>query len=197
MKISLGAKPILYPTPAVIVCTYDQNENPNGMAVAWAGICCSRPPSIGISITRKALTYESLLFRKAFTVNIPSEIHAAETDYFGLVSGRDEDKFEKAKLTPIQSDIVDAPYILEFPVVLECKLTQQVEIGLHTQFIGEIMNVLVDQHTLNEDSVVEIERVKPLIFSPVIYSYYTLGEFIGSAFSIGKSIQSDVKKIGK
>ncbi len=197
MKISLGAKPVLYPTPVVIVCTYNQNERPNGMAVAWAGIVCSRPPSIGISITRKALTYENLLSREAFTVNIPSEIHAAETDYFGLVSGRDEDKFEKAKLTPMQSDIVDAPYILEFPVVLECKLTQQVEIGLHTQFIGEIMNVLVDDHTLTDDGVVDIELVKPLIFSSVIYSYYALGDFIGSAFSIGKSIQGDVKRIGK
>ena len=79
--------------------------------------------------------------KKAFTINIPSENYVKEADYFGIVSGKNENKFAKTGLTPVKSDIVDAPYIREFPVNLECKIIHVIEIGLHTQFIGEVMGL--------------------------------------------------------
>ncbi|GKT18736.1 flavin reductase family protein, partial [Aduncisulcus paluster] len=76
--------------------------------------------------------------RGAYTVSIPSVQHAAEADYFGMASGRDKDKFAVSGLTPVRSDVVDAPYVDEFPFIFECKVVETVELGLHTQFVGEI-----------------------------------------------------------
>jgi flavin reductase (DIM6/NTAB) family NADH-FMN oxidoreductase RutF len=124
--------------------------------------------------------------RKAFTVNVPSENYAREADYFGIASGRDEDKLSRAGLTPVRSEIVDAPYIKEFPVILECRLLQAVEIGLHTQFIGEILDVKAEEDMLGDDDLPDMEKVKPMIFTPDSRKYYGIGEFLGKAFSIGR-----------
>jgi flavin reductase (DIM6/NTAB) family NADH-FMN oxidoreductase RutF len=119
MKKSLGAKTILYPTPVVVVGTYDKQGRPNMVTLAWVGICSSKPPCIAISLRKARHTYSNILERKAFTVNIPSEKHIKETDYVGIVSGKNADKFSATKLTPIKSDLVDAPYVNEFPLALE------------------------------------------------------------------------------
>ncbi|MDD4497053.1 MAG: flavin reductase family protein [Methanosarcinaceae archaeon] len=79
--------------------------------------------------------------KSVFTVNIPSETFVKKTDYFGIASGKSEDKFEKTGLTPVKSELVRAPYIKEFPLILECKLLNDFEIGLHTMFVGEILDV--------------------------------------------------------
>ena len=144
MKKSLGAKTLVYPTPVLVIGTYDNEGNPNAMTAAWEGICCSSPPCVTISVRKATYTYGNLMYKKAFTLNIPSESYVKEADYFGIVSGKKEDKFAKTGLTPVKSDIVDAPYISEFPVNLECKIIHVIEIGLHTQFIGEVMDVKID-----------------------------------------------------
>ncbi len=95
MKKSLGAKTIVYPTPVFIVGTYDEDGKPDVMAAAWGGISCSQPPCVSISLQKQRYTYKNIVERKAFTINIPSENHVKEADYFGMVSGRDEDKFSK------------------------------------------------------------------------------------------------------
>ena len=135
MKKSLGPKTLLYPIPVWVVGTYDQEEKPNVMTIAWGGICCSKPPCVAISLRKATYSYGNILERKAFTVNIPSEAHAIEADYIGLVSGRNEDKFTATGLTPVKSEIVDAPYLKEFSLILECKVIHVLEIGLHTQFV--------------------------------------------------------------
>src|ERR1035438_5425839 len=129
MKQSLGAKTLVYPTPVFVVGTYDQEGKPNVITASWGGICCSQPPCIAVSL------------RKAFTISIPSEEHVQEADYFGLVSGRNEDKFAATKLTPVRAELVDAPYVKEFSLIVECKLAHRIELGLHTQFVGEVMDV--------------------------------------------------------
>ena len=144
MKKSLGAKTIACPCPVWCIGTYDAGGRPNVMTVAWASICCSDPPAVAISLRKATHTYQSLVDAKAFTVSIPSQEHAKEADFFGLASGRDVDKFRAAGLTPVRSDVVNAPYVAEFPLVLECRLIHQHEIGLHTQFIGEILDVKAD-----------------------------------------------------
>ena len=190
MKKSLGPETIIYPTPVLVVATYDKNDKPNMMTVAWGGVCCSKPPCVAISLRKATYTYGSIVEKKAFTVNIPSEKYIKEADYVGFVSGKDVDKFSTTGLTPVKSDIVDAPYVEEFPLILECKLLHTIEIGLHTQFIGEVIDVKVDEKVLIGSKLVDIEKVKPSLFATDNRSYYSVGKFLGKAFSIGKEIKS-------
>jgi len=188
MKKSLGPKTIIFPTPVLIVGTYDKAGKPNAAAVAWGGICCSRPPCVAISLRKATYTYGNIVERKAFSVCIPSEEHAREADYFGIASGRKEDKFAAAGLTPVKCDLVDAPYVDEFPFSLECELIHTIEIGLHTEFIGEIKDIKAEETVLNEKGILDIARVKPILFAPESRDYWGVGRFVGKAFSIGKDI---------
>jgi flavin reductase (DIM6/NTAB) family NADH-FMN oxidoreductase RutF len=186
MKKSLGAKTLAFPTPVWIVGSYDSDGKPNGMAVAWGGICCSKPPCVTVSLRKATYSYQCLVDRKAYTVSIFSESHIAEADYFGIASGRDRDKFADTGLTPVKSDLVDAPYIAEAPLVLECKVIHTHEIGLHTQFIGEILDVKVDEEILGENNLPDLNKVKPIIYAPTRYAYHGTGAYLGKAYDIGK-----------
>jgi flavin reductase (DIM6/NTAB) family NADH-FMN oxidoreductase RutF len=186
MKKSLGAKTLAQPAPAWVVGSYDAKGKPNIMTIAWGGICCSQPPCVVISLRKATYTYGSISERKAYTVNIPSAALVKEVDYVGTVSGRTIDKFVMTKLTPVRSELVDAPYIKEFPVVIECRVLHSLEIGLHTQFIGEIVDIKAEESVLNEQGVADILKVKPLIFDTGQGAYYSVGDRIGKAFSIGK-----------
>ena len=188
MKKSVGAKTILYPTPVLIVGTYDEAGKANGMAAAWGGICCSRPPCIYVSLRKATYSYGNIVARKAFTVSVPSQEHIAEADYFGMASGRNVDKFAETGLTPVRSELVDAPYVAEFPLVLECKLLYTLEIGLHTEFVGEVLDVKADERVLGDEGAPDIARIQPLIFAPGNRAYFGVGEFLGDAFSIGRRI---------
>lgn len=186
MKQSIGAKTLAFPTPTWVVGTYDMNGKPNAMTVAWAGICCSNPPCVSVSLRKATYSYAGIVENKAFTISIPSEDYAKETDYFGIASGRDEDKFEAACLTPVRSELVFAPYVGEFPVVLECKLLHSLEVGLHTMFVGEIMDIKAEESVLDENGNPDIEKIRPVAYSPGNRSYYGIGKSLGKAFSIGK-----------
>lgn len=188
MKKSLGAKTLVCPTPVWVIGSYDKDGKPNVMTAAWVGICCSNPPSVAISLRKATYTYGNIMERQAFTVNIPSEKYVREADYFGIASGKDVDKFSATGLTPVKSELVDAPYVQEFPVVVECKVTHTIEIGLHTQFIGEILDVKVDETVLEEKGLPDIEKIKPFLFSPEIRTYHKVGDYLGQAFSIGRKI---------
>lgn len=188
MKKSLGAKTLVYPTPVFIVGTYDNEGKPNVMNAAWGGICCSQPPCVAVALRKATYTYGNIMAKKAFTVSIPSEEYAQQADFFGMVSGSKEDKFARSGLTPVKSDLVDAPYVKEFPLNLECKVIQTIEIGLHTQFIGEVLDVKVDESVLGEGGAADIEKVKPMLYAPDTRQYYGVGRKIGRAFSLGKDI---------
>ncbi len=189
MKVSIGPRPLLFPTPVLAVGTFDREGRPNVMIVAWGGLCCSQPPSVAISVRKPTYTYSNLMDKRAFTISIPSEDYLKEADYFGMVSGKTEDKFSKANLTPERAEHVDAPYVREFPLILECRVTHVVEIGLHTQFIGEIMDVKIDEDKLNDKKLPEIEKIMPFAFIPEIRAYYGYSRFLGKAFSAGKEIK--------
>ena len=186
MKKSLGAKTLAQPAPVWVVGSYDAQGKPNIMTIAWGGICCSQPPCVAVSLRKATYTYGSIKERKAFTVNIPSAAMVKEADYIGTVSGRNTDKFVMTKLTPVRSELVDAPYIKEFPVVIECRVLHTFEIGLHTQFIGEIADIKAEELVLGEQGKVDILKVRPLIFYAGQGAYNGVGERIGKAFSIGK-----------
>jgi flavin reductase (DIM6/NTAB) family NADH-FMN oxidoreductase RutF len=148
------------------VGTYDVEGKPNVMTAAWGGICCSAPPCVAVSLREATYTYRNILERKAFTISIPSEKYVKEADYFGIASGKHVDKFAVTGLTPAKSEVVDAPYVDEFPFVLECQLLRSVEIGGHTQFIGEIKDIKVDEDLIKDGNPL-IEKIMPLIFGIV------------------------------
>ena len=185
---SLGAKTLLYPTPVSIVGTYDKEGKPNVMTAAWVGVCCSQPPCIAVSLRSATYTHGNIVERRAFTINTPSEKYLKEVDYVGLVSGRDTDKFSAAKLTAIKSELVDAPYVKEFPLILECNLRHTIELGLHTQFIGEIVDVKADEAILTND-LPDIKRVNPILYTPVTRKYYGVGSYLGEAHAVGKQLE--------
>ena len=188
MKKSLGAETIVPTTPVWVVGTYDCEGKPNVMTAAWGGICCSQPPCVYVSLRKATYTYSNIVERKAFTVSIPSEKYVKESDYFGIVSGKKVDKFSATGLTPMKSDLVDAPYVKEFPLILECKVIKIVEIGLHTEFIGEIMDVKADSSVLNEKNLPDLEKVNPIIWNIAGMTYHKVGKSVGQAFSIGKAV---------
>jgi flavin reductase (DIM6/NTAB) family NADH-FMN oxidoreductase RutF len=186
MKKSLGAKTLIVPTPVWCVGTYDSDGAPNVMTIAWGGICCSKPPCMTISLREATYTYGNIMARQAYTLSVPSEKHVQAADFFGLVSGRSVDKFKETGLTPVRSELVDAPYVGEFPMILECRVIHHYKIGLHTQFVGEIVDTKIDESVLDGDGGPDIEKIRPLIFSPGAQSYHGIGEFIGKAFKVGK-----------
>jgi flavin reductase (DIM6/NTAB) family NADH-FMN oxidoreductase RutF len=188
MKKSLGAKTILYPTPVMVVGSYDADGRANVMVAAWGGIACSKPPCVSVSLRSATASHGNLMARKAFTISLPSEAHAAQADYFGIVSGRDQDKFKVSGLTAVRSDVVDAPYVGEFPFVLECSVAAVHELGLHTQFVGEIKDVKVDEALLGGDGRVDLGRLRPILYVPDSQAYHAVGAFVGKAFSMGKSL---------
>ncbi|MFC1656981.1 flavin reductase family protein [Candidatus Moduliflexota bacterium] len=188
MKKSLGAKTIACPSPVWCIGSYDSNSRPNIMTASWAGICCSNPPAISVSLRKATYTYQSIIDSKAFTVNIPSRDYAKEVDYIGIVSGKDTDKFNVAGLTPVNSEKVNAPYVNEFPLIIECKLIHRHEIGLHTQFIGEIVDVMADADAISEDGKADMEKIQPFLFAAPNRTYYGIGPLIGKAFKIGKDL---------
>ena len=188
MKKSLGAKTLIYPAPVLVVGTYDKNGKANVMTAAWGGICCSQPPCVAVSLRKGTQSYDSIMERKAFTLSIPSEDYVQAADYFGLVSGRTTDKLKAAKLTAVRSKVVDAPYIQEFPLILECKLVDVAEIGMHTQFIGEVIDVKAEDTIIGASGAIDIKKLRPLIFTPDTQDYYGVGEFLGKVFSAGKGL---------
>lgn len=190
MKQSLGAKTLLFPTPVLMVGTYDQQGRPNLMNAAWGGICCSQPPCIAVSLRKATYSYAAIVERKAFTIGIANERMMKEADYMGIASGRDGDKFAAAGLTPVRSDKVDAPYAAEFPLILECQLLHTLEIGLHTQFVGEIVDIRADSDVLADDGLPDILKLKPLVYDTGHRGYHAIGPLLGPAFSIGKELSN-------
>lgn len=188
MKKSFGPKTLIFPTPVWCVGTYDSKGAPNIMTIAWGGICCSEPPCVSISLRKATYTYGNIIERKAFTLSVPSQKQAAIADYFGMASGRNENKFEKANITPVKAALVDAPYPEEFAMALECELMQYHELGLHTLFVGKILDVKVDEAVLNDKGEPDINKVDPFVFTPFSGGYYGIGSYTGKAFGIGRDL---------
>lgn len=189
MKKSLGARTLALPVPVWIVGTYGEEGRPNIMTAAWGGICCSSPPSVGVSLQKPRATYANIVRTGAFTISIPSAKYVVEADYAGIAGGKQVDKFGAAGLTAVRSEVVNAPYVQEFPLILECKLTHTVEIGSHTQFIGEIVDVKADEAVLGEEGLPVLAKVNAFVYSTAEKAYYGVGRHLGQAFSVGRQLQ--------
>ncbi|MDR1297705.1 MAG: flavin reductase family protein [Deltaproteobacteria bacterium] len=187
MKISLGARTLALPMPAFLVGTYDANGRPNVMTAAWGGIVCSEPPLIAVSVRPPRWTHAGVLKNKALTISFPPARLAVETDFAGIVSGKDHDKFKEAGLTAVKSDLVEAPYVGECPVVVECRLHSSHELGTHTLFIGEIVDVKADREVA-ADGGIDMQKADPLVFG-ADGNYHKLGPRVARAFSAGKDLR--------
>jgi flavin reductase (DIM6/NTAB) family NADH-FMN oxidoreductase RutF len=178
MKKSIQPQAILFPNPVLVVCTYDANGKPNAATLAWGGIASSQPPAISIAVQPRRYTYEAIMKRKAFTVNLVPEKYAAEADYFGIASGRESDKFAVTGLTPVGSEVVDAPYIAEFPYALECEVAHILDLGLHTLFIGEVKGTVVEDGAAAHWSDI-------ISWDASTREYFAKGTPVAKAFSAG------------
>lgn len=185
MKNSLGPKPLAVPSPVWVIGSYGSDGRPNIMVASWGGICCTMPPCVAISIQTTRLTHANIMEHNAFTVNVPSKQHLAQTDYLGLVSGTDAEKFSVAGLTAVKGEHVDAPYVDEFPLIMECRLLYAMEIGTHTQFIGQIIDVKSEEGVLGENGLPVAGKIDPLIASSGDRAYYALGDCLGQAYAPG------------
>ena len=186
MKKSLGPKTLAQPTPVWAVSAYDEDGKANSMIAAWGGIASSDPASMTVSVRPGRHTFAGIMKHKAFTISVCPKGLAEESDYLGMVSGSKEDKFAKTGLTATKSDVVNAPYIEEFPLVIECELTETLEVGVHTMLVGEIKDVKCDEDKLIDGKHPDPEKILSLIFAPGTRDYYTIGERVGKGFSMGK-----------
>lgn len=195
MKRFLPAQAILLPSPVLVIGTYGPDGRPNMMTAAWGGVASSKPPCISVSLREATLSYHNIKQAEAFTVNIPSEKHLKQADFVGLVSGRTCDKFKETGLTPEKSAHVHAPIVAEFPYALECRLVQQVDLGLHTMFIGEVVGMVADGEVLSSKELPDIEKVRPMLFGSLgSAAYFGVGAKLGDAFSAGKEFGPGVVK---
>lgn len=186
MKRNLGAKDLMFPAPVLIVASYNEDGSANAMNVAWGGICSSNPPAAAISIRGQRKTLANINKRQAFTINIANEELMAEADYFGIVSGNNvADKVKSAGLTAVKAEHVDAPYIEEFPVALECRVLSITDIGEHKHIVGEIVNVVADEKVLDAGGKIDTALLKAIGFDPAGGNYIAASEIVGKAFSIG------------
>lgn len=188
MKISLGATQAATPAPVWVVCAYDTDGKACGATVAWAGPCSSKPLALAVSLRPERHTYAAVMHSKAFTVNVPFQTQMVEADYFGLVTGKSVDKFAGAGVTAVKSDVVNAPYIAEFAVAVECRLAATHDLGAHMQLVGEIVDVKADQSVLDQNGKIDMARIGAVIFSPHRQEYFGLGPSLGKAFGPGKTL---------
>lgn len=185
---SLGACTFAVPTPVFLVGSFDDAGKANIMTAAWGGICASQPPCLSVSIAKARWTHGALLTRNAFTVSIPSREHVAQADFAGMYSGRSEDKFSALGFTPKAAEHVDAPYVEECPVVIELRLAHSFDLGSHTQFIGEIMDVKIHKNCLDAHNNPRLETIDPLLYVPLARQYWSIGQLVARAFSVGRSV---------
>ena len=189
MLSSLGSLPFCLPAPVWLVGTYDAEGRPNVMTAVAGGLCSTQPPCLGVSLRRGGWTHASLPGGAAFTVAVPSRSLAARVDFAGLMSGRNADKFAAAGLTPVAGEHVDAPYVAECPVVLELALRHTLELGSHTLYVGEIMDVKVEESCLRPDGLPDPARIDALCFAPLTHEYYATGDFVARAYAVGKTLR--------
>jgi flavin reductase (DIM6/NTAB) family NADH-FMN oxidoreductase RutF len=185
-KQSVGHPELIFPNPVFVVGTYDTEGRPNAATIAWAGIASSGPQAVSIAVRPSRYTHENLMKKMAFSVNIPTDKFAEETDYFGIVSGKNVNKFERTGLTPTHGKFVDAPLIEEFPYNMECEVTHHIDLGEHTLFIGEIKDICVSKNLLNEKGKLTFMDAKLLTYDHADMVYRAPGEVVAKGFSAGK-----------
>ena len=180
---------MLYPLPAVLVSVANREGRDNLITVAWAGTVCTNPPMVSISVRPERYSYSMLRDTGEFVINLTTEKLAFATDYCGVRSGRDGDKFQALGLTREEASQVCAPLLGESPVNLECRVKQVLELGSHHMFVADVLAVHVDPELLGERGKLHLDRSRPIVYSHG--EYYGLGSMLGT---FGYSVKKKKKK---
>jgi len=179
---------LLYPLPAIIVTVGKDESEYNLLTVAWTGTICSDPAMCYISVRPERYSYPILKKNMEFVINLTTEEMAFATDWVGVRSGKNYDKFKEMGLTPIKAHVVGAPYIEESPLCIECRVKEVLALGTHDMFIAEVVNILADEKYIDPTTgAFDMQEAKLLVY--VHGKYYGLGELIGKfGWSVKKNI---------
>lgn len=178
MKQSWKPGTMIYPLPAVLISCGENEQEYNLFTVAWTGTVCTNPPMCYISVRPERHSYEIIKRTGEFVINLTTASLARATDWCGVRSGRDYDKFSEMGLTAEAAVVVKAPIVAESPVSIECRVKQIVPLGSHDMFIADVVNVLVDEEYINpETGKLELERADMIAYSHG--EYFRLGKAIG------------------
>jgi len=177
---------VLAPVPVVLVsCGGTGEVQPNIITIAWIGTVCSDPPMLSISVRPERYSYDIIAAAGEFVVNLPSVAQTRITDWCGVVSGRDHDKFKECGLTAAPADQVGCPVIAECPVNIECRVTQRLELGSHHVFIAEVVAVQVTADLIDAKGKFRVDRAGLIAYG--LGHYFPLGAAIDHfGFSIRK-----------
>lgn len=161
--LSLGA--VMAPVPAVMVSCGREGETPNIITIAWTGIVNSNPPMTYISVRKERFSHDIIADTKEFVINLTTEELAFATDWCGVKSGRDFDKFREQKLTPVTSEKVSCPSIGESPLSIECRVTEVKELGSHDMFLAEIVSMTAQEELMDENGELHLEKAGLMAYS--------------------------------
>ena len=183
---------MLYPLPVVMVSAADKEGRDDIITVAWAGTVCTNPPMVSISIRPERYSYHMIRETGEFVINLTTEELAFATDYCGVKSGRDVDKFKETGLTREKAEKVKAPMIAEAPVSIECKVKEIRELGSHHMFIAQVAAVHADEKYMDEKNRFDLNRARPIVYSH--------GEYLGTGKKLatfGYSVKKAKKQAKK
>lgn len=169
---------MVYPLPAVMVSVGGNECKPNIITIGWTGTICTNPAMVYISVRPERYSYDIIKNTSEFVINLTTENLVKEVDYCGVKSGRNVDKFKEMNLTPVTGNQVQAPYIKECPVNIECRVEQILKLGSHDMFIAKVLGVHIDKKYLNEKGKFELNKANPIVYSHG--EYYGIGKLLGS-----------------
>ena len=176
---------MVYPVPAVMVTAADREGKSNIITIAWTGTVCTNPPMAYMSVRPERYSYGMLKETGEFVINLTTEKLVRATDYCGVKSGRDTDKWKETGLTPIPAQEVNVPLIKESPVNIECRVSEIRELGSHHMFLARVVAVDVDEAYLNEQGRFELQKAAPIVYSHG--EYYGLSSLLGTfGYSVRK-----------
>ena len=192
-KTNFKAGNMLYPLPAVLVSVADKQGNTNILTIAWAGTVCTNPPMVSISVRPSRFSHHMLMESREFVINLTTKELVFATDYCGVKSGREVDKWKELHLTPLVSQEVAAPSIAESPVNIECKVERVEHLGSHDLFLASVVAVRVDNRYMDQNGSFHLEKAQPIVYSHG--EYYDLGAKLGKfGYSIQKNRGKKTKK---
>ena len=177
---------MLYPLPVVMVSMADRNGKNNIITIGWAGTVCTNPPMVSISVRPERYSYPILKETGEFVINLTTKELTYATDYCGVKSGKDVDKFKEMKLTALPGKEVKAPLIGESPVNIECKVREILEYGSHHMFVADVVAVHADEKYMDEKHKFHLEKAEPIVYSHG--AYFACGEQLGTfGYSVKKN----------
>lgn len=189
MKQNWKPGTMIYPLPAVMVSCGAEESEYNILTISWVGTICSNPAMCYISVRPERHSYPIIKKNMEFVINLTNKEMAFATDWCGVKSGKDFNKFKEMKLTPGKATVVKAPIIEESPLSIECRVKEIIPLGSHDMFIAEVVNVLADEKYINpKTEAFDMEKAELLAYSHG--KYYELGEFVGK---FGWSVQKKKK----